>query len=74
MLECLYGQHRILAALEILRPKEEWWTVDLYLLGLTLKAFLSYSRMSDIFPSSNESGGKGRFERGVFQLVQFCRR
>src|SRR5438270_7441473 len=24
MLECLHGQHRILAALEILRPKEEW--------------------------------------------------
>jgi hypothetical protein len=62
MLECLHGQHRILAALEVLRPKEEWWTVDLYLSGLTLKAFLSYSRMSDIFPSSNESGGNGRFE------------
>jgi hypothetical protein len=74
MLKCLYSQHRILAALEILRPKEEWWIVDLYLLGLTLKAFLSYSRMSNIFPSSNEFGGNGRFKQGVFQLVQFCRR
>lgn len=36
MLECLHGQHRILAALEILAPKDEWWTVDLYLSGLTV--------------------------------------
>ena len=37
MLECLHGQHRILAALETLAPKDEWWTVDLYLSGLTMK-------------------------------------
>lgn len=36
MLECLHGQHRILAARQILEPaKEEWWTVDLYLSGVS---------------------------------------
>jgi hypothetical protein len=36
MLECLHGQHRILAARETLEPQEEWWAVDLYLSGLSL--------------------------------------
>lgn len=35
MLKCLHGQHRILAALGTLTPREEWWTVDLYLSSLT---------------------------------------
>jgi hypothetical protein len=48
-LECLHGQHRILAALETLTPKEEWWTVDFYLSGLTLKP--SSVVMSNIFPT-----------------------
>jgi hypothetical protein len=47
LLECLHGQHRILAAMEILEPKDEWWTVHLYLSGLTLLR-LSVSTMSDI--------------------------
>ncbi|KFY03482.1 hypothetical protein V490_00177 [Pseudogymnoascus sp. VKM F-3557] len=29
-IECLHGQHRILAAKRYLKPKERWWTVDLY--------------------------------------------
>jgi hypothetical protein len=74
MLECLHGQHRILAALEILIPKEEWWTVDLYLSGSTLKPSIVVLECLTLSPSSNESGGQSRLERGVLQLVQFCRR
>ena len=29
-LECLHGQHRVLAAKKYLPPAERWWTVDLY--------------------------------------------
>jgi hypothetical protein len=36
MLECIHGQHRILAALKVLEPKDEWWAVDLYLSGLSM--------------------------------------
>lgn len=35
-LRCLHGQHRILAALEVLKPRDEWWTVHLYLSGSSL--------------------------------------
>jgi hypothetical protein len=74
MLECLHGQHRILAALEIVTPKEEWWTVDLYLSGLALKPSIVILECLTLLSSSNESGGPGYLERGVLQLVQFCRR
>ncbi|KFY96898.1 hypothetical protein V498_02409 [Pseudogymnoascus sp. VKM F-4517 (FW-2822)] len=30
VLECLHGQHRILAASRYLHPDERWWTVDFY--------------------------------------------
>jgi hypothetical protein len=33
-LECLHGQHRILAAKEYLPPSKRWWAVDLYSTGL----------------------------------------
>jgi len=33
MLECLHGQHRILAAKEFLVPSQRWWVVDLYSTG-----------------------------------------
>ena len=62
MLECLHGQHRILAALETLTPKEEWWTVDLYLSGLTLKPSTVLLQYLTLFPPSNESGSSGRLE------------
>jgi hypothetical protein len=32
-LECLHGQHRILAAKEFLIPSQRWWIVDLYSTG-----------------------------------------
>jgi len=32
-LECLHGQHRILAAKEFLAPSKRWWVVDLYSTG-----------------------------------------
>jgi hypothetical protein len=32
-LECLHGQHRILAAKEFLAPSQRWWVVDLYSAG-----------------------------------------
>ncbi|PVH68124.1 hypothetical protein DL98DRAFT_475067, partial [Cadophora sp. DSE1049] len=32
-LHCLHGRHRIQAAREVLKPRESWWTVDLYLAG-----------------------------------------
>jgi hypothetical protein len=35
-LQCLHGQHRILAALEVLEPRDEWWTVHIYLSGPSL--------------------------------------
>lgn len=31
--ECLHGQHRILAATEVLEPEDKWWAVDLYRTG-----------------------------------------
>jgi len=34
-LQCLHGRHRIQAAREFLLPKDKWWTVDLYLAGMT---------------------------------------
>jgi hypothetical protein len=74
MLQCIHGQHRILAAMEILKPKEEWWTVDLYLSGLNLQPFSGILECLTCSNPSNEPGGKGRFERGIFQLVQFFRR
>lgn len=33
VLECLHGQHRILAASRYLHPDERWWTVDFYRTG-----------------------------------------
>jgi hypothetical protein len=32
-LECLHGQHRILAAKEFLVPSKRWWVIDLYSTG-----------------------------------------
>jgi hypothetical protein len=29
-LECLHGQHRVLAAKEFLAPRKRWWAVDFY--------------------------------------------
>lgn len=34
-LTCLHGGHRIQAARETLPPTDAWWTVDLYLTGMT---------------------------------------
>lgn len=34
-LTCLHGRHRIQAAREILPPTDAWWTVDLYLAGMS---------------------------------------
>jgi hypothetical protein len=35
-LTCLHGRHRIQAAREILPPTDAWWTVDLYLAGISI--------------------------------------
>lgn len=32
-IECLHGQHRILAASRVLGPHDKWWAVDLYRSG-----------------------------------------
>ena len=34
-LEGLHGQHRIQAGQELLPARDKWWTVDLYLTGIT---------------------------------------
>ncbi|KAI9765977.1 MAG: hypothetical protein M1840_006984 [Geoglossum simile] len=34
-LKCLYGQYRIQAARETLPPQDKWWTVDIYLKGMS---------------------------------------
>ena len=39
-LECLHGRHRVQAAKLALAPSNKWWTVDLYLAGIT--HFISY--------------------------------
>jgi Protein of unknown function (DUF3723) len=31
--ECLHGQHRVLAAAAVLEPEDKWWAVDLYRTG-----------------------------------------
>lgn len=43
-LECLHGRHRIQAAKQVLSPSNKWWTVDLYLAGMTN---LTFSTPSD---------------------------
>jgi hypothetical protein len=35
-LTCLHGRHRIQAARETLPPIDAWWTVDLYLTGISI--------------------------------------
>lgn len=35
--ECLHGQHRILAAKKFLKPKDRWWIVDFYSNGQYLE-------------------------------------
>lgn len=35
-LTCLHGHHRIQAARETLPPTDAWWTVDLYLAGMSI--------------------------------------
>jgi hypothetical protein len=35
-LTCLHGRHRIQAARETLPPTDAWWTVDLYLAGMSI--------------------------------------
>jgi hypothetical protein len=32
--ECLHGQHRILAAAAVLEPEDKWWAIDLYRTGM----------------------------------------
>ena len=39
-LECLHGQHRVLAAKQILRPEDRWWSVDLYGNGKLIETLL----------------------------------
>lgn len=34
-LDCLHGRHRIQAGKEFLPTRDKWWTVDLYLAGIT---------------------------------------
>ncbi|KAH6704267.1 hypothetical protein BKA61DRAFT_493502 [Leptodontidium sp. MPI-SDFR-AT-0119] len=62
MLECLHGQHRILAALEILTPKDEWWTVDLYLstMGPEAQAALGEDYSNSLEFADGEIYGKIR--------------
>jgi len=38
-LECLHGQHRVLAAKKYLSPAERWWTVDLYTTGECARSY-----------------------------------
>jgi hypothetical protein len=35
-LECLHGRHRVQAGRETLPPRDKWWTVDLYLKGMSI--------------------------------------
>jgi len=34
-LKCLHGRHRVQAGREFLPPRDKWWTVDLYLAGMS---------------------------------------
>jgi hypothetical protein len=36
LLTCLHGRHRIEAAREVLPSTDAWWTVDLYLAGMSI--------------------------------------
>jgi hypothetical protein len=35
-LECLHGRHRLQARRETLPSRDKWWTVDLYLEGMSI--------------------------------------
>jgi hypothetical protein len=35
-LECLHGRHRVQAGRETLPSRDKWWTVDLYLEGMSI--------------------------------------
>lgn len=72
LLQCLHGQHRILAALEVLEPRDEWWTVHLYLSGL-FHRILKRKSFNHLYLSF-ESRCENRVERGLHKFVEFRRR
>lgn len=39
-LQALHGRHRVQAGAEVLPPADRWWTVDLYLHGMSSKIHL----------------------------------
>ena len=45
-IDCLHGQHRILAAAEVLEPEDKWWAVDLYRTGIIRR--LTYELSSEL--------------------------
>ncbi|KFY78644.1 hypothetical protein V499_02247 [Pseudogymnoascus sp. VKM F-103] len=55
-LECLHSRHRIEAGREFLHPRDDWWTVDLYLLDLNidLKTCLVEEYSNEEKPSDGE--------------------
>jgi len=38
-IECLHGQHRLVAAREYLLPRDQWWVIDLYSTGGSCRSF-----------------------------------
>ena len=48
-LRCLNGQHRVLAALEALRPKDEWWSIHLYLSGILADVYPEVDLIGQLF-------------------------
>ena len=53
-LTCLHGRHRIQAARETLPPTEAWWTVDLYLAGISISLATAIRLLIDTTDSNPE--------------------
>ena len=41
-LECLHGRHRVQAGKDFLPLRDKWWTVDLYLTGMTASSSVGW--------------------------------
>ncbi len=71
-LTCLHGRHRIQAARETLSPNDAWWTVDLYLTGMSI---LSQARGQHLSNRSrrHQPGTQDDSSRRVFVRTETIR-
>lgn len=71
-LTCLHGGHRIQAARETLPPTDAWWTVDLYLIGMT--RFCRKEGMLILTFRRYQPGTQSDFSGRIFQRKETVRR